>query len=246
MTDAGVPVIDLNLPGPSEREWAEVCASLPAFVWPPCERVVVVSPHPDDETLGSGGIIAAAARRGLGVAVLSVTDGEAAFGDRGDPQGLASLRRSEVSAALAALVGDRPAEHRFACVADGAVAAAVDELTELLAAILRPSDLVIAPLPDDGHPDHAATARSAAAACAAVGAVLMHAPIWAWHCHDPADTSIRRGLRVELTGEDRRRKRLAVESFPSQTAGPDPIVPPAMIRRLTRDFEVLVPADEGT
>ena len=240
MTDAGSPVIDLNLPGPSESQWREVCASLPAFTWPPCERVVVVSPHPDDETLGSGGIIAAASRRGLGIAVLSVTDGEAAF----DEAGLAARRRDEVTAALAALAGDRPVDHRFASLADGAVGAAVDELTDLVAAMIRPTDLVIAPLPDDGHPDHAATARATAAACAEIDAMLVHVPIWAWHCHDPARTSIRQGLRVELTDEDLRRKRLAVECFPSQTVGPNPVVPPPMIRRLTREFEILVPADD--
>ncbi|NLA34112.1 MAG: PIG-L family deacetylase [Actinobacteria bacterium] len=239
MSHAPTPIIDLGQAGPSEHEWNAVCAALPPFVWPSRERLVVVSPHPDDETLGSGGAMSAAAQRGMGIVLLSVTDGEAAF----DELGLAARRRGEVTAALAVLVGDGRAEHHFASLPDGAVSDAVEQLVTIITATIRPNDLVITPLPDDGHPDHAATARAAAAACSTVGAALWHAPIWAWHCHAPATSSIRRGRRVELTDEDRRRKRLAVECFPSQTGGLEPVVPPMMLTRLTRDFEVLVPAN---
>jgi LmbE family N-acetylglucosaminyl deacetylase len=45
-------------------------------------RVLVVAPHPDDEVLGCGGMIAWHAARGDAVAVLELTDGAG-----GDPKG---------------------------------------------------------------------------------------------------------------------------------------------------------------
>lgn len=40
-------------------------------------RLVIVAPHPDDETLGCGLLIAAAVRAGVRVAVIALTDGQA-------------------------------------------------------------------------------------------------------------------------------------------------------------------------
>ncbi|WP_338337804.1 PIG-L family deacetylase, partial [Xanthomonas citri] len=42
-------------------------------------RVVVVSPHPDDEVLGCGGLLAMAIASGRQALIVSVTDGEAAY-----------------------------------------------------------------------------------------------------------------------------------------------------------------------
>ena len=67
---------------------------------PPRKLTVVVAPHPDDETLLSGGLIAHQARAGVPVIVLAVTDGEAAY--PGDPDGLARQRRREQRQALRA------------------------------------------------------------------------------------------------------------------------------------------------
>jgi len=76
---AGRPAIDLAVEGPSETAWAEVAAALPR--WPleslHMQRLVVVAPHPDDESLGIGGTVAMLARR-VPVTVVCVTDGEAA------------------------------------------------------------------------------------------------------------------------------------------------------------------------
>jgi LmbE family N-acetylglucosaminyl deacetylase len=45
--------------------------------WTPSrEKMVVIAPHPDDEVLGAGGLIAAQAFLGVEIVVVAVTDGE--------------------------------------------------------------------------------------------------------------------------------------------------------------------------
>jgi hypothetical protein len=56
------------IPKVNESEWRTVFAKLPNWT-PPVRRIVVVSPHPDDETLGLGGFIAAECGRGSDVTV---------------------------------------------------------------------------------------------------------------------------------------------------------------------------------
>lgn len=90
--------------GPYDRadEWLDVLARLPAFVWPSARRIVIVSPHPDDETFGAGGLMSAALDRGLNVEVMSVTNGEAAY----PHPNLAQVRQAELHVARA-----RPNRH---------------------------------------------------------------------------------------------------------------------------------------
>lgn len=236
------PVIDLRDGGPSEARWASVCDTLPPFSWPTCTRVVVVSPHPDDETLGAGGLIGVALERGLQVLVVSVTDGEAAS----PVPDLARRRRSELARALACLDPAGRIRHLRFGIADSQVAAVLDELTDAIAEQLRPTDLVVGPLPDDGHPDHGATSAAARRAADRAGSSVRWFPIWAWHCHDPDSSAIVGGQRLVLPDDVLRRKRRAVRCFASQIVGPTPVVPPSMIVRLVRlvrPFEVLVPHD---
>src|SRR5688572_26068919 len=78
------------------------------------DRLLVVAPHPDDESLGAGGLIARAVARGAAVHVVLATDGDnAAWIQRvwerrwriGEPdrRRFGVWRRAEAMAALAAL-----------------------------------------------------------------------------------------------------------------------------------------------
>ena len=71
--------------------------------------VLVLVPHPDDETLGCGAAIAAACERGHAVHVIAVTSGDASHpGSRAwPPERLARRRREELAAALGILGGGR-------------------------------------------------------------------------------------------------------------------------------------------
>lgn len=90
------------------------------------ERVLFVHAHPDDETIATGGTIAALVDRGAGVTVLSCTRGER--GEvipaelkhlEGDGPALARVREAELAAAMEVL---GVTDHRFLGAADARLA----------------------------------------------------------------------------------------------------------------------------
>ena len=152
--------------------------------------ILIVAPHPDDETLGCGGLIASAARAGVAVHTIFLSDGEASHDGHPEllPGDLARLRKTEALAALAALGVVAPERTtRFLGAPDGRL----DQLApgerdrigaDLTALIreLRPA-FVLAPYRAGGSTEHAAAfdlVRGAGAA--AGGATLLEYPIWAW------------------------------------------------------------------
>ena len=74
------------------------CHELSVPDWLPAHaRLVIVAPHPDDEVLASGGLIATHVAQGGRVLIVAVTDGEASHDEAPSIQrdDLAWLRRSE-------------------------------------------------------------------------------------------------------------------------------------------------------
>lgn len=230
------PIIDLRLSGPTELEWAATCNDLQPFVWPKCKRLVVVSPHPDDETFGAAGLIGEAISSGLAVLIISVTDGEAAS----DSPDLADIRTTELANAVKCLDPSRSIRTVRLAFADSRLSQSLDALTREIGRRIRPDDLVVCPLPDDGHPDHWATSMAATDAAAAVGARVRWFPIWAWHCHEPTESSLAQGQRLSLSEVSLYRKRRAAACYVSQIDGDSPVVPTPMLARLLRPFEVFV------
>jgi LmbE family N-acetylglucosaminyl deacetylase len=131
--------------------------------------VLILAPHQDDETLGCGALIAAAARMGLRPRVAFLTDGSASH--EGSPtwsaQRLAAARRAEALDALGVL-GVPPADILFLDWPDAAppppgsprYRAALDRLGGW-AAGFRPRGL-LSPWRGEDHCDHEAAARLAA------------------------------------------------------------------------------------
>src|SRR5689334_11959081 len=114
------------------------------------ERLLVLAPHPDDEVIGCGGLVALHLHDGRQVRVVIATDG----GEAGEP----AERQRESRAALASLGS---AEIEFLNFPDrhlresgGFAAALRDILVDF-----RP-DLIAAPSPIEIHPDHFALART--------------------------------------------------------------------------------------
>lgn len=130
----------------------------PVVAQPSFDRLLVVAPHPDDETVMCGGTAALLAADGTDVSVVFLTDGEGTrAGDRG------GVRQEEARRACTVL-GVRPV--RFLGLPDGGVADHLDRLGRGLREVLeevRP-DAVALPWFLDGHPDHEAATRGLAAA----------------------------------------------------------------------------------
>jgi len=232
--------------GTPEARWLPVLERLPEWS-PPAGggHVVVVSPHPDDETLGVGGLLAALLARRWSVCVVAVTDGEAAFGRQGPlaARRLAERRRGEQEEALQRLGGDRGAR-RISVVRlgmpDGGVEALREDLSAALAGRLVGADWCLAPLAWDGHPDHQASGAAARDACRD-RIPLASYPIWAWHWATPSGFPLDRAVRVPLSPAARERKARTLGCFGSQYEPVEggPVVPPHVRVRFERPFEVL-------
>lgn len=110
------------------------------------ERLLVLAPHPDDEAIGCGGLLAQHIREGRLVRIVVATDGAQA--------GDGAAREEESRRALALLGGAEVSFLRFPDRQLGAEVAAPlrDVLREF-----KP-DLILAPSPIEIHPDHLALA----------------------------------------------------------------------------------------
>ncbi|MCC8539480.1 PIG-L deacetylase family protein [Xanthomonas axonopodis pv. poinsettiicola] len=211
-------------------------------------RVVVVSPHPDDEVLGCGGLLAMAAASGRQALIVSVTDGEAAYPqeDAWPPARLAAARRDELRNALACL-GIDPSNVLRLDAGDGQVRAGIEELGRRLSALLRPTDTVLVTYARDGHPDHEACADAAIDAATRCGARLIQFPVWAWHWDNPDHSQmLASAMRLALPPAAHAVKMRAMSAFKTQTghvtpALRSPILPDWALARFRRDFEVYLP-----
>jgi LmbE family N-acetylglucosaminyl deacetylase/GT2 family glycosyltransferase len=126
-------------------------------------RVLVFAPHPDDEIFGCGGLLAWLTRHGATVRAVVLSDGTA-----GDPGGrerdIAATRQRE-SRVAGAEIGLE--DHRFLGLPDGKLGSVPDLVARLARELEDFSpELVLAPSPQELHPDHRATAHAACAALA--------------------------------------------------------------------------------
>lgn len=215
----------------------------PALALDPADPPLVVAPHPDDEILGVGGLLAL-----VGAAdVVAVTDGEAShpLSTVYTREKLAAIRRDETDAALFRLGLDPVLVHRLSQPDGG-----IDEtaLAEALEPLLWPGRWCFVTWRHDGHPDHEAAGRAAAAACARTGARLLEYPVWMWHWAGPDDERVpwNRARRISVAAPVREKKRAAMGEFRSQieplgpAPGDAPILPPARLARFERAFETVL------
>jgi LmbE family N-acetylglucosaminyl deacetylase len=121
------------------------------------ERLLVLAPHPDDEAIGCGGVVARHLRDGRRVHVVVATDGAEAGGSDAD-------REAESRRGLDILAGNGNGhiELTFLRFPDRHLGDHLDSLADRIAAIVRATlpDLVLVPSPIEIHPDHVALANA--------------------------------------------------------------------------------------
>ncbi len=144
---------------------------------------VVLAPHPDDETLGCGGLIQRKVAAGVSVTIVVVTDGSHSHESAViSPEGLAARRREEMAEAARRL-NVRADEVRRLDYEDGTVGAHEDELVAAIRQILDETraEELYATSAEEPHPDHAAVGRAARrAGRGRRGLRVFEYPVWLW------------------------------------------------------------------
>nr|WP_158018574.1 PIG-L deacetylase family protein [Mycobacterium basiliense] len=230
-----MPLVD---GGTSMREWLSA-ETLPTLDLGECTRLVVVAPHPDDETLGLGATIAQLSASGIDVQLVSASDGGAARPGAPAPARirLEAVRRRELRRA-AAILG--VSSIISLSLPDGQLAEHEHRLTDRLTRLLEnvgPGTWCAATWRGDGHPDHEAVGRAADRACRRTGVVLLEYPVWMWHWAIPAEPVVpwSDGFSIALSRWAIARKREAARCFGSQfepAEGAGPVLPAFVLDRL--------------
>jgi LmbE family N-acetylglucosaminyl deacetylase len=216
--------------------------------------LVVIAPHPDDESLGCGGLIAAACEHGLQVRIVLVSDGTGSHPNSTlyPPARLRALREQELveSAAILGLPATAITclglPDREVPTTGPSFDAAVQEVRRVAEEVGAGS--VFAPWRHDPHCDHQAAFAIARAAAAGLTDVRLHAyPVWGWDLAPDTmlDEAEPRGGRLDIRPYVDRKRR-AIAAHRSQTTDlitddPDGFrLDPAMVARFHATSELFL------
>jgi LmbE family N-acetylglucosaminyl deacetylase len=219
---------------------------------------LVIAPHPDDETLGCGGLIAHLRECHNAVEVVFLTDGDAALTGhpRVAPRALAALRTQEARTALG-ILGVEPERLHFLGAPDGRLSQLADtdrdRIRSALASLLdrcQPADVLL-PWRRDGSTEHEAAFALVAATLRGQQPVprLLEYPVWAgW------SPRLLAGLLVTAPGllrhqllqsRDLKARALAAYRSQNQAVAPwaKPALPDGFADCLCGNFEYFVDAN---
>ncbi|MGE5415149.1 MAG: PIG-L deacetylase family protein [Acidobacteriota bacterium] len=211
------------------------------------QRILVFSPHPDDETIAVGGYIYSARQAGAVVHVVLVSDG--------DKHGLKEVRYQEFRKATAVL-GVPPNELEFWGFPDGKINMFSEDLGEKIAleiAVFKPT-IIIYPFMADSHPDHADVGHDVDKQLALMGKDAANIKAYGYLVHFsyyPEPSIFERGSdllppaslgqedwgRYYLSDEARQTKKAAVANYKSQLRNP---YLRSLFDRMLRSNELLV------
>jgi LmbE family N-acetylglucosaminyl deacetylase len=241
---------------PRSRSWKKHLGALPLcspeqVIGP--RNVLVIAPHPDDETLGCGGLLAWAVANGRRARVVVLTDGERSHpgSARFPPARLAGIRQREALAAGARL-GLAERDYAFLHLPDGGLESLTPAQADALTRSLRRWIESLAPViacvtaSSDSHGDHrVANALAVAATRGVVDGILLAYPVWSWL--NVGAAALPSGRRIDIT-RYRDVKQAAIRAHASQLGRlvddvPDPFeLPAALLECVTRRYEVLLDA----
>jgi LmbE family N-acetylglucosaminyl deacetylase len=142
-------------------------------------NVLVLAPHPDDESLGCGGALSLHAQRGHRAAVAFLSSGEAGLEDF-TREAAAAVREREAEDAAAVL---GVANIDFLRYPDGLLSRQLPALTASIRVLVTKvgPDRIYVPNDREAHPDHIATHRALVAALkqsSMVGVEVLEYEVW--------------------------------------------------------------------
>lgn len=184
-------------------------------------RWLVLAPHPDDETLGAGALIAQSCRSRTFAGLVYLTDGSGSHpATWGRPRRLVAVRAREGALALARLTGSRqwtPVHlgwkdaHPFTCGSAG-----FERGVRKVSVLCRRSlvDAIAVTAAHEPHCDHSAAAELAYAVKARLGGRLVVAEYCIW-----ADAPKRRFHALRTAPMRQGLRRWALSSHRSQLSG---------------------------
>ncbi|MCR0984574.1 PIG-L deacetylase family protein [Roseomonas populi] len=232
---------------------AEALPLVPLHALLPEGGVLVLAPHPDDESLGCGGLLAAMAAAGRPARVVVMSDGAGSHPNSRTHPGpvLRELRREEAIEAAEELGVPAPL---FLDLPDGDVPTSGARFEETVRAVIAAAEglgTIAATIGLDPHKDHEATWAIAKEASRRAGLRLLGYPVWSWRHLYPAMAPIApvelpappRGMRLDVSAqmETKRRAVMAHRSQVTRLIKDDPsgfILSPAVLSVLMRPFEV--------
>jgi LmbE family N-acetylglucosaminyl deacetylase/SAM-dependent methyltransferase len=241
--------------GTGEAAWAASgLPAVPELPLGPAElaamRFVVLAAHPDDETLGAGGLMASLVGLGAKVEVLLCTAGEGSHPDSPTttPEQLAQVRLAEFSEALTAL--GLKDHWTFLGLPDRGLASHAEAIARAVrgAAHRLPGNAgmlaLVAPYHADGHGDHDALGAVAAEVAGEDGHALLEYPIWYWHWATTQDPEWRDWVRFHLAEPARQAKQRAMAEHATQVQplsslpGDETLLSREFLEHFSRSFEV--------
>jgi LmbE family N-acetylglucosaminyl deacetylase len=189
----------------------------------PC---IVLAPHPDDESLGCGGLIATCAADGRPASVVILTDGAGSHPRSASypPERLRALRRQEAITAVSEL-GLTSGHIHFLNQPDTAAPTEGPEFASAVEAVLHiatagSATAILAPWRHDPHCDHEAAALLAERVAVLSGIRLVSYPVWGWALSPATDINEPPGSGWRLDVSDYLpAKRRAIGAHRSQYGG---------------------------
>ena len=210
---------------PTRPEGALIAAAadaspIPIDMLAPSGGLLIIAPHPDDETLGCGEALAAASEAGREIGLILLTDGEGSHRNSKtyERDALVRLRREELGSALAILAPHRNIPVMRAGLRDGR--SSIDQLglhrLQRIVAFGASIDAsaIWTTWEGDPHCDHKTAAELGRSLAKELNARLWRYPVWGRFGHQG---QVPANLRQSTDRRFADRKRSAIATYRSQT-----------------------------
>jgi LmbE family N-acetylglucosaminyl deacetylase len=215
-------------------------------------HVLVIAPHPDDESLGCGGLLAWAAATGRRPRVLFLTDGEASHPGSVDfpPERLGQIRRAEAIDACRSL-GIAESDMTFLGLPDSGLGALSGMDRDRAVDVIRrwisqsgPAAVCVTTWTDP-HGDHVAAHQLAKNALRGLNHHRFFSyPVWTWLQTGDIASLLTDGWRIDVA-EFCKQKQTAVSCHASQhgavvkDATESFVLPRLLLERMHQNYEIL-------